>query len=41
MHGNKEDCIQGFGVKIRRKESIRKTWTQMEDNIKTSFREIV
>jgi hypothetical protein len=40
MHGGKEECIQGFGVKDRRKETTRKTYVcGSEDIIKTDIRE--
>jgi hypothetical protein len=34
------ECIQGFGRKVRRKETIRKTQTSVGDNIKMNLREI-
>jgi hypothetical protein len=27
MNGREEECIQGFGVKARRKDTTRKTYT--------------
>jgi hypothetical protein len=26
MHGREEECIQSFGGKVERKDTIRKTW---------------
>jgi hypothetical protein len=37
--GGKEECIQNFDWKAKRKETIRKTQTRRGDNIKTDLRE--
>jgi hypothetical protein len=35
-----EECIQGFGGRARRKESIRNTWTYVGDNTRMNVRKI-
>jgi hypothetical protein len=35
----KEECIQDFGVKARRKEPVRRLRRRLENNIKMDFRE--
>jgi hypothetical protein len=39
-HGKGERCLQGFGLKARRQETMRRPRRRWEDNIKLDLREI-
>jgi hypothetical protein len=39
-HGGKEECIQSFGGKARKKESLERPRHRWEDNTETILREI-
>jgi hypothetical protein len=40
MHLSEGECIQGFGGKVGRKNTTRRSRRRLEDNIKMDLREI-